>query len=240
MATKAATLKSAAAKSTGKAAPNKASKTKTPAAKAAAPKQSTQQTATKKPASKAAPSPPKGTAPASAPPKVPATRSAASAPAVATPQGALAEGDWRRPLLAGRRRQGNLPRRLRRQKGRPLFLPEGRHLRLHEGGDRLHRLAGQIRQGEDRRRRHVARLCQEPRQIPRKIRAWRLPLAADETKATLLAYGVWAEKSMYGRKYIGVERSTFLLDDAGRIARIWRKVKVPGHAEEVLAAAQAL
>lgn len=67
-----------------------------------------------------------------------------------------------------------------------------------------------------------------------------LPLAADETKEILSAYGVWVEKSMYGRKYMGVERSTFLIDEKGKIARIWRKVKVPGHAEEVLAAAEAL
>ena len=66
------------------------------------------------------------------------------------------------------------------------------------------------------------------------------PLAADEDKATLLAYGVWVEKSMYGRKYMGVERSTFLIDAKGRIAQVWRKVKVPGHAEEVLATARAL
>jgi peroxiredoxin Q/BCP len=67
-----------------------------------------------------------------------------------------------------------------------------------------------------------------------------ISLAADETKATLSAYGVWVEKSMYGRKYMGVERSTFLLGPDGRIAKIWRKVKVPGHAEAVLAAAKAL
>ena len=67
-----------------------------------------------------------------------------------------------------------------------------------------------------------------------------LDLAADESKATLEAYGVWTEKSMYGRKYMGVERTTFLLDRSGRIARIWRKVSVPGHADEVLAAASAL
>ncbi|MGJ0510078.1 MAG: peroxiredoxin [Methylocystis sp.] len=67
-----------------------------------------------------------------------------------------------------------------------------------------------------------------------------LPLAADENREILSAYGVWVEKSMYGRKYMGVERSTFLIDESGRIARIWRKVKVPGHAEEVLAAAEAL
>lgn len=65
-------------------------------------------------------------------------------------------------------------------------------------------------------------------------------LAADADKAVANAYGVWVEKSMYGRKYMGVERSTFLIDKKGRIARSWRKVKVPGHAEEVLAAAKAL
>ena len=65
-------------------------------------------------------------------------------------------------------------------------------------------------------------------------------LAGDESHALLEAYGVWAEKSMYGRKYMGVERTTVLIDAQGRIARIWPKVKVEGHAEEVLAAAQAL
>ncbi len=65
-------------------------------------------------------------------------------------------------------------------------------------------------------------------------------LVADEQKSALEAYGVWVEKSMYGRKYMGVERSTFLIDADGKIAALWRKVKVPGHAEEVLAAAQAL
>ena len=65
-------------------------------------------------------------------------------------------------------------------------------------------------------------------------------LAADEDKAAANAYGVWVEKSMYGRKYMGVERSTFLIDRSGRIARSWRKVKVPGHAEEVLAATKTL
>jgi thioredoxin-dependent peroxiredoxin len=67
-----------------------------------------------------------------------------------------------------------------------------------------------------------------------------LPLAADENKEILSAYGVWVEKSMYGRKYMGVERTTFLIDAKGKIAKIWRKVKVPGHAEEVLGAAEAL
>lgn len=66
------------------------------------------------------------------------------------------------------------------------------------------------------------------------------PLIADEAQVLANAYGIWVEKSMYGRSYMGVERSTFLIDAEGRIARIWRKVKVAGHAEEVLAAAQAL
>jgi len=64
-------------------------------------------------------------------------------------------------------------------------------------------------------------------------------LASDEEKTTLEAYGVWVEKSMYGRKYMGVERSTFLIKPDGTIGQIWRKVKVPGHAEEVLKAALA-
>lgn len=65
-------------------------------------------------------------------------------------------------------------------------------------------------------------------------------LAADEERQVIEAYGLWVEKSMYGRKYMGVDRSTFLIDGKGRIARAWRKVKVPGHVEEVLAAARAL
>lgn len=65
-------------------------------------------------------------------------------------------------------------------------------------------------------------------------------LAADEEKTVADLYGVWVEKSMYGRKYMGVERSTFLIDKSGKIARSWRKVKVPGHAEEVLGAVEAL
>ena len=54
------------------------------------------------------------------------------------------------------------------------------------------------------------------------------------------AYGVWTEKSMYGKKYMGVERSTFLIDKSGKLINSWRKVRVPGHAEEVLAAARSL
>jgi peroxiredoxin Q/BCP len=67
-----------------------------------------------------------------------------------------------------------------------------------------------------------------------------LALAADEQKVVLAAYGVWVQKSMYGRTYMGVERTTYLVDRDGTIARIWPKVKVPGHAQEVLQAARAL
>jgi len=65
------------------------------------------------------------------------------------------------------------------------------------------------------------------------------PLASDDSDVAE-AYGVWGEKSMYGRKYMGMERATFLIDKAGRIVRIWPKVKVEGHAAEVMAAAKAL
>ena len=67
-----------------------------------------------------------------------------------------------------------------------------------------------------------------------------ITLAADEEKKVAEAYGVWVEKSMYGRKFMGVERSTFLIDAKGAVRRIWRKVKVNGHADAVLGAAQEL
>lgn len=65
-------------------------------------------------------------------------------------------------------------------------------------------------------------------------------LASDPEGGVIERYGSWVEKSMYGRKYMGIDRSTFLIDREGKIAKIWRKVKVPGHAAEVLKAAQAL
>lgn len=66
------------------------------------------------------------------------------------------------------------------------------------------------------------------------------PLGSDTTHAMLKAYGVWGEKSMYGRKFMGVHRVSYLLDAKGRVAKVWPKVKVPGHADEVLSAAKAL
>ena len=67
-----------------------------------------------------------------------------------------------------------------------------------------------------------------------------VPLLSDETDTVCEAYGVWKEKKMYGKTFMGIERSTFLIDGEGRIAKEWRKVKVPDHAAEVLAAAKAL
>ncbi|MBS7545982.1 thioredoxin-dependent thiol peroxidase [Ancylobacter oerskovii] len=66
------------------------------------------------------------------------------------------------------------------------------------------------------------------------------PLATDEAHDMLAAYGVWGEKSLYGKTFMGITRATVLIDDEGRIARIWPKVKVAGHAEDVLEAARAL
>jgi thioredoxin-dependent peroxiredoxin len=63
-------------------------------------------------------------------------------------------------------------------------------------------------------------------------------LASDFERDVAESYGVWIEKSMYGRKYMGMERSTFVIDSSGKIAHIWRKVKVAGHAEEVLKVVQ--
>lgn len=65
-----------------------------------------------------------------------------------------------------------------------------------------------------------------------------ITLASDENKAMLESYGVWEEKSMFGHKYMGVVRTTYLIDRDGRIARAWKKVKVKGHVDEVLAAAR--
>src|SRR6478609_6469616 len=66
------------------------------------------------------------------------------------------------------------------------------------------------------------------------------PLASDEDHAVAEAYGVWVEKSMYGKTYMGMERSSFLVDAQGKVAKVWRKVKPEAHAAEVLQAAQAL
>lgn len=68
----------------------------------------------------------------------------------------------------------------------------------------------------------------------------KLTLASDPETLAAQAYGVWGEKTLYGKKYMGMERATFLIDKGGKIREVWRKVKVDGHAEAVLAAAKAL
>jgi peroxiredoxin Q/BCP len=68
----------------------------------------------------------------------------------------------------------------------------------------------------------------------------KVPLASDEDGRISDAFGTWAQKSMYGRKYMGMERSTFLIGTDGRVLRVWRKVKVPGHVHEVLESAREL
>lgn len=68
----------------------------------------------------------------------------------------------------------------------------------------------------------------------------KVPLLSDEEKTILTAFGVWVEKSMYGKKYMGVERSTFLIGSDGKVLKVWRKVKVPGHVDDVLASVKEL
>ncbi|MEM6897651.1 MAG: thioredoxin-dependent thiol peroxidase [Pseudomonadota bacterium] len=68
----------------------------------------------------------------------------------------------------------------------------------------------------------------------------KIPLVSDEESDVCEQYGVWVEKSMYGKKYMGIERATYLIDGSGKIAQIWRKVKVPGHADAVMDAVKAL
>ncbi|MEL7214021.1 MAG: thioredoxin-dependent thiol peroxidase [Pseudomonadota bacterium] len=68
----------------------------------------------------------------------------------------------------------------------------------------------------------------------------KVALVSDEDSDVCERYGVWVEKNMYGKKYMGIERATYLIDGTGKIAQVWRKVKVPGHAEAVLDAVKAL
>lgn len=67
-----------------------------------------------------------------------------------------------------------------------------------------------------------------------------ITLGSDEAGEVVAAYGSWVEKTLYGRKYMGIDRSTFLIDGKGIVRKVWRKVKVPGHVEEVLAAVKAI
>ena len=74
----------------------------------------------------------------------------------------------------------------------------------------------------------------------KKKHALKITLGSDPEGKVIESYGSWVQKSMYGRKYMGIDRSTFLIDSKGKIARIWRKVRVPGHVEDVLEAAKSL
>ena len=74
----------------------------------------------------------------------------------------------------------------------------------------------------------------------KKKHALTIALASDPEGKAIESYGSWVEKSLYGRKYMGIDRSTFLIDGKGKISRIWRKVRVPGHVDDVLAAAKSL
>ena len=123
------------------------------------------------------------------------------------------------------------PSPLQRKACDPLFLSQGRHLRLHRRGGRLQWATQRVRRRWRGGYRRLAGQRGEPRQVQGQTRL--VPRAGGRrTKKAIEAYGVWREKSMYGRKFMGVERTTFLIDPNGRIARIWRKVRVPGHAAE--------
>src|SRR5262249_40194525 len=109
----------------------------------------------------------------------------------------------------------------------------------HPRGDRFHPPGGGLRGQRDRSPRHLSRFAAGAGEVPRQARL-SVPLISDERHQMLEAYGAWGEKSMYGRTFLGIIRSTILVGPDGRVAKIWRNVKVDGHAEEVLAAAQAL
>ncbi|MEQ9815688.1 MAG: thioredoxin-dependent thiol peroxidase [Azospirillaceae bacterium] len=88
---------------------------------------------------------------------------------------------------------------------------------------------------------HVIGISKDPvRKLDRFAEKYGLTftLASDAESDTVERYGAWVEKSMYGKKYMGIDRSTFLIDEDGKLAAVWRKVKVPGHVDEVLKAAQ--
>ena len=95
----------------------------------------------------------------------------------------------------------------------------------------------------DRANTDIVGVSADPVKAQDKFRAkhdLKIALASDESLKMLTAYGVWGEKSMYGRKFMGVRRTTLLIGRDGRVARVWENVKVAGHAEEVLEAAKAL
>ncbi len=132
-----------------------------------------------------------------------------------------------------------LSRRLRGPARRPLLLPEGRHAWLHQGVVRFPGQSAKVQEeqgGSARRQR--AQLGQQGKFADKY--GLKFPLLADEDHSVMEKFGVWQEKSMYGKKYMGVARTTYLIGPDGKVAKRWDGVKVDGHAEEVLAAVQAL
>ena len=120
------------------------------------------------------------------------------------------------------------------------FYPEGRHLGLHRRSLRVSRLVPRLRQDRRDGDRHVAATSVASHDKFKKKYELPFILASDTDGKVCENYGVWVEKSMYGRKYMGIDRSTFLIDKDGVVRGVWHKVKVPGHVAEVLKAVQAL
>ena len=151
--------------------------------------------------------------------------------------GGLVEGAQgpRLPVAARRRRQ-RLARRLRRQETRAVFLSARRHARLHPGGDRLHAAERARSPTSGTAVLGVSADTVKAQESFRDKHQLSVPLISDETHEMLEAYGAWGEKSMYGRSFMGIIRTTVLIGADGRIAKIWRNVRVDGHADEVLAA----
>ena len=110
---------------------------------------------------------------------------------------------------------------------------------MHKGKHRFFRKSGRIRGGRRKGVRHIQGLRGEPCQVLRKERP-ECPLVVGREWTVCEDYGVWKEKNMYGKKYMGIERATFLIDGSGTVVQEWRKVKVPGHVDAVLDAVKAV
>ena len=123
---------------------------------------------------------------------------------------------------------------------RPLLLPEGRHARLHEGG--LLVPATTCRSSRPSKAAVLGVSILDEKSKAKFADKYKItfPLLADADHEVAEKYGVWQEKSLYGRKYMGIVRTTYLIGADGKVAKRWDNVKVDGHAEEVLAAADAL
>ena len=123
---------------------------------------------------------------------------------------------------------------LRGEHGRPLLLSQGRHARLHDPGLRRPRPPPGLRGGRRRRARRLARPGRSGQEVRRQAEALTFTLLADEDHAVAEAYGVWVEKSMYGRTYWGAQRATFVIDGDGVVRHVIPKVSPKTHDDEVL------